>query len=239
MYIPVILRDVESSEVIEDTMKTIRYEVTVGIFFVSAMLILGYYTIIMSKKAFEPKNSYKMTAIFPTVVGLEKTDKVKVNGVAAGYVERIQLKGYRVLVTLKMFQEFTMYENYEIRIKTQAALGGSHINIYSGAPTDKTGKKVNKIVLARNNLPGFVDDPISSITKLIEENRTNIFMAIKNIRSITDKLNRGKGTLGQLLNKDKVHSDAGDLVKDIRDAIEDTREQAPVTSFIRAALTAF
>ena len=220
-------------------MKTIRYEIPVGIFFIAAILVLGYYTIIMSKEVFEPKDSYRITVVFPTVIGLEKTDKVKVNGVTAGYVEKIELSGYKVRVTLKMFQNFTMYENYDVRIKTQAALGGKHVGIYTGTPKNKNGTKKFKIVETRTGLPGTVDDPLASISKLIDDNRENIFAAIKNIKEITDKLNRGKGTLGQLINQDKIHNNAGDLVKDIRDAIEDTREQAPVTSFIRAALTAF
>ncbi len=220
-------------------MRKFKYELAVGFVFLVAMGILGYYTIIMSKKILEPKKYTVMTVIFPTVEGLKTTDKVKINGVLSGSVMKIKLKGHKVWVKLKIYNEFTLYENYDIRIKTEAALGGKHVAITPGTPTDDSGRKTYKIVLDRQDLPGHVDDPIASITRLIEENRPNIYAAIKNIREISEKINKGKGTIGQLINQDKVHTQAGDLVKEIREAIEDTREQAPVNSFIRAALTAF
>ena len=83
------------------------------------------------------------------------------------------------------------------------------------------------------------DDPIALISDLVNENRDNIYTTIRNIQQITTKLNSGQGTLGQLINDNRVHENANDLVRELRDTMEDAREQAPVTSFIRAALTAF
>ena len=61
----------------------------------------------------------------------------------------------------------------------------------------------------------------------------------REFESITEKIDTGQGTLGKLINENRVHDSTDGLIKELRDAIEDTREQAPVTSFIRAALTAF
>jgi phospholipid/cholesterol/gamma-HCH transport system substrate-binding protein len=66
-----------------------------------------------------------------------------------------------------------------------------------------------------------------------------VYQTISNIKSITQKIDEGKGTLGKLINDNRVHENTDGLIKELRDAIEDTREQAPITSFIRAALTAF
>ena len=81
---------------------------------------------------------------------------------------------------------------------------------------------------------------------MISENRRNVRETIENIRSITGKINNGNGTLGLLVNDDELHANANTLVTDaqtvvneLRESLEDTREQAPVTSFVRAALTAF
>lgn len=89
-------------------------------------------------------------------------------------------------------------------------------------------------------------DPIAEIAELIEENRKNVKNTVDNLADITDKINKGKGTLGQLVNDDDLHENANTLIKDaevvvkeLRESLEDTREQAPVTSFVRAALTAF
>lgn len=89
-------------------------------------------------------------------------------------------------------------------------------------------------------------DPIAGLSELIEENRENVKKTIQNIAEITKKINEGKGTVGQLINDSELHDNANTLVSDakvvvreMRESLEDTREQAPVTSFIRILLTSF
>ncbi|OHD67002.1 MAG: hypothetical protein A2176_16140 [Spirochaetes bacterium RBG_13_51_14] len=215
-----------------------KNEIIVGILFIIAIVILGYYTIIMSRKFLEPSTAYRMTVIFPNIEGLELANKVKINGVEAGKVEEISLRGYQVLVRLKMFTAFTLYENFSIKIKSDSLLGKKFIGIFPGSPYDRNGIE-QKIVTERENLPGKYEDVLGAISELIDENRENIYASIRNIREITAKLNTGQGTFGKLINDDKIHAQTGELVKELRETIEDAREQAPITSFIRAALTAF
>lgn len=214
------------------------YELAVGIVFFTAVGFLSYYTIFMVKKIAEPRDSYEMTVIFPSADGLNESDKVKINGVLAGTVKSVDIIDYRVIVTLKVFKRFVMYENFQISIRSEAALGGKHVNIFLGTPADTSGKKF-MVVEERTDLPGKVEDAINSITELVEENRGNLYSSLKNIKDITEKINSGQGTIGQLINNDTIHKNTDDLVKELREAIEDSREQAPVTSFIRAALLAF
>ncbi len=89
-------------------------------------------------------------------------------------------------------------------------------------------------------------DPLSMLARIISENRADLHRTMDNIADITGKINRGEGTLGALVNDSKLHNDAATLlddaqvvVQDMRESLEDTREQAPVNSFIRAALTVF
>lgn len=89
-------------------------------------------------------------------------------------------------------------------------------------------------------------DPIAGLSELISENRPNVKKILENIASITEKINNGQGTIGLLINDSKLHDNANTLVSDakivvreMRENLEDTREQAPVTSFIRILLTSF
>lgn len=89
-------------------------------------------------------------------------------------------------------------------------------------------------------------DPVAGLAQLISENREDVRRTIQNVAEITDKVNNGRGTIGMLINDNQLHENANTLVTDarvvvreMRESLEDTREQAPVTSFIRAALTAF
>ena len=89
-------------------------------------------------------------------------------------------------------------------------------------------------------------DPVAGLSELISENRANVRETMQNIRDITNKISKGRGTLGQLVNDDELHRNASTLIGDaqivareLREGFEDQREQAPVNSFIRAVLTAF
>ncbi len=217
---------------------SIKNEIIVGLFFFIAMTILGYFTIIMSGEIFQRYEYYRITVLFPNIEGLGVNDKVKVNGVLSGTVEDIQLKEGVVLVRLKMYNRFTLYENYKIKIKNETALGGKYVSIKPGSRTLE-GKDIAMIDVRDELVGETIEDPFGIISEFIEENRDNVRIAIRNIRDITEKINRGKGTLGKLVNEEKVHEDTDDLIQELREAIEDTREQAPVTSFIRAALMAF
>ena len=90
------------------------------------------------------------------------------------------------------------------------------------------------------NLTGLtIGDPLTKISEVIDENREDLKATVQNISEFTEKINKGEGTIGKLVNEDSIHDETGKLIKELRDTVEDSREQAPVTSFIRAALTAF
>ncbi len=216
----------------------LRNDVSVGIFFFIALFILGYFTIIMREEIFSTHEFYKMTVFFKDTGGLGVNDKVKINGVLSGIVEDIQLESNEVKVTLKMHNKFTLYENYEIRIQSETTLAGKCVNIYPGNSFHE-GKSY-AVIESRENLKGMgMGDIMVMMSDLIYKNRDNIYKTINNLREITEKINTGKGTMGRLINENTVHENTDGMISEIRDTLEDAREQAPVTSFIRAALTAF
>jgi phospholipid/cholesterol/gamma-HCH transport system substrate-binding protein len=216
----------------------VKNEIAVGILFTVAMIILGYFTIMVEHEIFEPEDYYYITVVFSSVEGLEEKDNVNVNGVRSGQVDRITLEHEYVKVRLKMYVRFPMYENYRIRIANESALGGKLVAIYPGEQMVRNVAYAE--IKGRENLKGISSEDIfASISSLVEENRSDIRATIQNIREITGKINRGGGTIGQLINENKMGESANDLIVDLREAVEDSREQAPVTSFIRAGLLAF
>ncbi len=215
-----------------------KMELAVGLVFIAAMAVLGYYTIYMAGRFIEPRGSYRMTVIFPTIEGLTVSSKVKVNGVEAGTVKDMKLIGHQVKVTLLMSGRFTLYSNHVIKIRNESLLGKKCVSIYTGTPLGLDGRPQG-VLEQRESLTGSYEDVMASLSEITEENRANIYTTIKNVREITDKMNSGQGTVGKLINQDGIHAQAEELVKELRETIEDAREQAPITSFIRAALTAF
>jgi len=213
-------------------------EFIVGIVFIAAMITLGYFTIIRGE-FFSDKKYYELTVIFPDVESLGIGNKVLVNGVEAGTVESIDLMpDARVIVSMKMFQHFALYENYRIVLKNQTAIGGRIVVIYPGE-LKREGVLYEPIETYKNLHGITIGDPLSKISEIIDENRGDLREAVVNLREFSEKVNKGDGTIAKLVNDDKIHKDTGKLIEELRETIEDSREQAPVTSFIRAALTAF
>ncbi len=213
-------------------------EFIVGVVFILAMGVLGYFTIVRGE-VFSKKDYYEITIIFTDVESLSIGNKVLVNGVESGTVESIELMpDAKVIVALKMYRRFLLYDNYKIVLKNQTAIGGRIIIIYPG---ESAGEGVlYETIDNYKNLHGqTIGDPISKISEIIDENRGDLREAIINLREFSEKINRGEGTIAKLVNEDTIHRDTGKLIDELRDTIEDSREQAPVTSFIRAALTAF
>lgn len=213
-------------------------EFIVGVVFLFAMLVLGYFTI-MRGDLFEKKDYYAISVIFADVESLSIGNKVLVNGVESGTVNSIELMtDARVLVELKMYRRFTMYENYRIVLKNQTAIGGRIIVIYPGESA-REGALYGAVDTMKNLHGMTIGDPLAKMSEILDENKDDLRNSIKNLREFSEKINRGDGTIARLVNEDTLHRDTGKLVNELRDTIEDAREQAPVTSFIRAALTAF
>ncbi|MCB1158990.1 MAG: MCE family protein [Leptospiraceae bacterium] len=171
----------------------------------------------------------------------------------------------RVEVQIALTSTIRLYDNYDITIKNESLLSGRVIAIDPGTAFEKPqGKKVEAqlkepILIGEKDKEGkplpykgpkingrTAEDPLVSLSELIAENREDIRSTVSNIAEITGKINNGKGTLGKLINEGDIHknvnitlSDAQIVLRELREGLEDTREQAPVTSFIRAALSAF
>ncbi len=213
-------------------------EFIVGVVFICAMTVLGYFTIIRGE-FFSKKEYYTITAIFADVESLSLGNKVLVNGVESGTVESIELMpDAKVIVGMKMFKKFTMYENYRITLKNQTAIGGRIIVINPGE-YQKERMEYGEVSAYKNLHGSTIGDPLSKISEIIDENRGDLREAIFNLREFSEKINKGNGTIAKLVNEDTMHKDTVKLINELRDTIEDAREQAPVTSFIRAGLLAF
>ncbi|MEM7183607.1 MAG: MlaD family protein [Spirochaetota bacterium] len=170
----------------------------------------------------------------------------------------------KVQIAIALRNKIHLFENYKISIRNESLLSGRVIAIDPGTAYEldtKTGE-IKKGAVVRKplaldfsptqkatkvNLRGKTDqDPLVSLSELIAENRNDIRKTVANIADITGKINQGDGTLGKLINSGSVHdnvntalTDAQIVLRELREGLEDTREQAPVTSFIRAALSAF
>jgi phospholipid/cholesterol/gamma-HCH transport system substrate-binding protein len=220
----------------------LRNEIAVGIIFFLGMGILGYFTIIMKDEVIDTKSYHEVRAEFPFVNGLQKGEKVKMYGVTVGAISGVAIEGSKVVVRFKFTTDSPFYEDYTLKIRQESIMSGRYLDVYPGTPG--TREKPHQIVMFDQPLSGKgPTDVIALLEDMLSENRSDIRSSVTNIKQmsaslkdVTDKINKGQGTLGKLVNEDQTQ-DAKALIQEVRDTVEDAREQAPVTSFIRSVLT--
>lgn len=226
--------------------------ILVGIIFFVAIAVLGYYTILLKDELFDSRNYYTVRVEFQNGFGIKRNDPVKVLGVYSGYVTDVALKDNNVEVVLKMFNRFTLYENYKIKVKSEGFMGAKAVEIKPGSGFDDDRSyreiEVNQILEGSpsGDLMGTLEDLVGENKEAITESVANIRVTTANFKEfsykmnfIADKIAKGEGTLGKLIVDDKLANQASDTISSLKDTMEDAREQAPITSFIRAALMAF
>ncbi len=67
----------------------------------------------------------------------------------------------------------------------------------------------------------------------------NVSDSAEKVQEIVDKVNSGSGTLGQLVNNPKAWEELVKILILAREAIEDLREQAPISTFVNALFATF
>jgi len=86
------------------------------------------------------------------------------------------------------------------------------------------------------------DDPAAGALGAILgdlELRANLQEIAANLQSVTQKIDRGKGLLGLLINDEDIGIRFRRILNQVSRALEDAREAAPISNFIQVLLGTF
>ena len=204
-------------------------EKKVGMFFVLGLIILGVLLEVGEKwNPFEKNVPYK--TYLTSITGLKSGDPVRLAGVDVGKITKI------VVLSDKIEIDFEVKPGTQIRTDTVAGLrltnllGGQFLGLSFGTPGSPllppgsvvTGKDVANIDIIVDNVSDLAkdfkalivslnknqEDVLHKVSNILDDNRMNLKGTIANMNSITEKLDRGDGSLALLLNDKKLYSDA-------------------------------
>lgn len=216
------------------TRQDITLEFLVGAFFFAALVILGVFTILLSRDQFLGKEE-ALQVRFPAVAGLREGDGVLVHGVEVGTVDSLELlqsgapglPSGGVSVELSLKEPIPIYNDHTIEVRYSSVLGGRHLVIEPG--TAATGKA------DLDELTGTAPaDLINEATRMVQTLREELETLKKNLRqgelipkavaliedmqAISADLRDGKGTLGKLLVEETLHQQIADALGRAGDA---------------------
>ncbi len=198
--------------------KTILIETLVGLFSFAVLAALFLLTVVLSRDAFLRK-AHPVEILFQDVMGLRVGDSVNSRGVVVGKVQGMELRPDGVLVRAELTQDVPLRADYKVEVLASSVLGGRYLNLDPGTP----GAAVLDAI--PDQLSGApTSDLIDSATRLVQDIRTALndgiiddFKAtMANIRSISDDIATGDGTLSKLIHDGQLHDDIAATVADLR-----------------------
>jgi phospholipid/cholesterol/gamma-HCH transport system substrate-binding protein len=168
-----------------------------GIFVVLALSLFAVAVFWIGKKQFLFRSTYQLTADFPNVAGLIQGSVVRVGGTQQGTVTHINLpnrpdQSVRVVMDVTDGTRQVIRQDSVASISSEGLVGDKYVEISFGSPDSpavKDGEHIEALA------PMQISDLIAK-TNGVE----HIEATAENLKSISGKINQGKGTAGALIN---------------------------------------
>lgn len=178
---------------------TAGQKVKIGGFIVAGLivLLLGIFFIGNQKSMFS--STFNLYGVFNNVNGLQVGNNVRFAGINVGVVEGIDIitdTAVKVTLTLNDDVKKFIKKDAKMSIGSDGLMGDKLVVI--GPGTSSYGINENDKLTAVNPLD--MDKVINKLTKIAD----NAAVITEGLGGIVNKVNSGKGSLGRLLNSDKM-----------------------------------
>ena len=199
--------------------KSLEFKVGLTIFLAAAILVFG----IMWFQGFEMnRKTFVLYAVFPMVGGIDKGDEVSINGVEKGEVRRVELRGRKVLVKMKIDEDVRVPEDSRATLQTIGVMGERIVTIVLGESENYLGPGAT--------IQGTYDPGISEALAYMGHLMEDLRSLTGNIREIADALTEG-GNLKMTV------ENLASITEELRSTISETTPElkAGVSSFRSSA----
>ncbi|MEI6051567.1 MAG: MlaD family protein [Opitutaceae bacterium] len=232
-------------------MNTAQQTARVGLFFLLGLALTWVTWETLSDGKLFKQTGYNLVAGFDNLKELKQGDEVRMAGVKIGSVERTRLAGRRAEAVLRIDPGVKIASDATATIVMAGLIGTNYIGLDLGSPgapvlTDgselrtKVTPDINAIMTELGGLGQKLEGALGSITtivsgdgktpglfqkldRLVTANSEKMDTTMSNLASATDKINKGEGTLGKLLNDSKLHDELVATVSEIKGAAADAK----------------
>jgi phospholipid/cholesterol/gamma-HCH transport system substrate-binding protein len=215
-------------------------EKKVGIFFVVGMVILAVATFKVENLGdlFRKKDTYK--AAFSSANGIKPGDAVRQAGVKVGEVTGVRLVEGKADVTMQVEVGTPLREDSTATITIDDILGGKHIEVTLGSPQSPLLKDGGRLKGVDSPSISAIMSKLDAVVDSVGEltGKEGPFAGLKGVGSLVnttqevmDKVNRGTGTLGRLVNDDEAYNTLTRILRDneadVKTTVTSLKEAAP------------
>lgn len=176
-------------------------EFKVGIFVLAVLVVLSFMTFKVGGLDWFEKKGYIVHAYFRNVAGLDENTKVKIAGVDAGTIDKIELIGSVAKLNIKMYPDVILFTDATASVNATGLLGDKYLAIEPGIkePALKNGGTINNVkeVVDIDDMArklSRISDSITGLTDNIndiigtDESKESLKEAIRNLKTITVNL---------------------------------------------------
>ncbi len=213
---------------------SIQRSVLIGLFFLVALSVLGYYTLFLTNFTLF-KELPELTVQFSQANGLREGDSVLVAGVRWGRVKTMTFdpsapNDRRITVTALLDDPLQLREGFSIRIEDATLLGGRNLTIDPGPP-DGAPVEPSRMLFGT-----VAPNPLDAFGDLVRGSESRVTGILDDIKDVTGAIRAGKGTIGRLVRDDEM---AADLAESVSNASKTLANAEAITTEIRSGRGTF
>ncbi|MGH7995827.1 MAG: MlaD family protein [Opitutaceae bacterium] len=223
----------------------------IGLFFIFGVaLIWVAYETLSGGKLFQ-KPGYTLVASFDDLKELKAADDVRMAGVKIGTVESTRLANRKAEAILRIRTDVKVPDDATARVEMAGLLGTDYVNVdlgTAGAPPLAPGSAIrtrespdlNAVMAQLSSLGQKLNGALASfgtafggkgqggglfqkLDRIVTDNQRKFDQTMTNLRDITDKVNRGQGTVGRLVNDPTLYNQLIAAVGDLKSSAANAR----------------
>jgi phospholipid/cholesterol/gamma-HCH transport system substrate-binding protein len=205
-----------------------------GAFIIATLAILGLGIFIVGDRQYLLSDTYQLKAQFATIVGLSEGGEVRVGGVHSGSVRRIDLPKnptdkITVRMDLKRSTHDIIKQDSVAAIQTEGLLGNEYVSISFGGARALNVRDGDTIASVPPLALADIIKKADAIMDSSKEALDNTTVVTANLKSISNKINEGQGTIGALVNDKEMYANMEKTTVGLRDAT--VHAQAGIADF--------
>ena len=211
---------------------TASQKIKIGLFTFIGILVLVLFIFFLGNRKSLFNSTFNVYGRFRNVNGLQVGNNVRFAGINVGVVDNITIitdSSVRVDLTLNSSVKKFIKKDSRMSIGSDGLMGDKLVVIAPGGITSQ--QEVNDGDHLNAVDPVDADKIIAKLTGIAD----NAGTLIQNLAAITGKVNSGKGSLGRLLNNDKMANDLDATVKQAKTTMANVHK---TTSTLNEDLTA-
>lgn len=204
----------------------LRKEVMVGVFAFAVVIGLFLFSIFVTGGGFWRKGQV-IEVVFADVMGLRKGDNVVTRGMTIGEVKNLDIDKIsgRVRVTCMLVKLMEFKADCSATVVPTSILGGRQLALFDGKGPQLLADGAVIEGLPPHDIMQEAEDVIREFRDTLKKGALDDLAAtIKAAREIADKINKGDGTLGMMVNDKSMYKDITAVAADLKAITSQIRE---------------